>query len=330
MDPFLFELSGEHPSMPMAEALSLLALEPQGRVVESGPGYLVCSMEDASLDRVADRIALTHRIGKHLLTCHPNELWHRAEALELPPGSFSVRVKRFESAMAEVDTRSLTRRMGGLFKNNKVELNNPDMELRVFLSDRVSIHIASRGIDRRSLETRKVAERPFSSPISLHPRFARALVNMTGVRPGEALLDPLCGTGGLLLEAASMGIKAIASDVSESMVDGCRSNLAHYGHELFDSAVCDVGDIEDHFGHLAAVVTDPPYGRSTSTGGEPLEKLYARTVDASHAVLKRGGALGIALPSPLAGWKGFQEVYRFSQRVHRSLTRNYHVLQRRG
>lgn len=330
MDPFLFELSGEHPSMPLAEALSLLALEPRCQVEESGPGYLVCSMEEASLDRLAERLALTHRIGRHLLTCHPDELWRKAEDLELPPGSFSVRVKRFESAMPEADTRSLTRRMGGLFKDNKVDLSKPDMELRVLLSDRVSIHVVRRVIDRRSLETRKVAERPFSSPISLHPRFARALVNMTGVRPGEALLDPFCGTGGLLLEAASMGIRAIASDISESMVEGCRDNLAHYGHELFDHAVCDVGEIGDRFGHLAAVATDPPYGRSTSTGGEPLEELYARTVDASYGVLRRGGSLGITLPSPLSARSGFQEVYRFSQRVHRSLTRNYHVLEKRA
>lgn len=326
MGPFFFELSGEHPTMPLAEAFSLISME-EGEVLQSGPGYAICNLSDGGLDTIADRVALTHRIGRHLLTCQHRDLWTEVKGMEVPDGTFSIRVKRFENSLPAVDTRALINRLGGILKeNNKVDLNNPDNEIRVFLSDRVSIYVVDRTIDRKALETRKVAERPYFSPISLHPRFARALINMSGVRPGDRMLDPFCGTGGVLLEAASMGILPIASDISEAMVEGCRSNLAHYGFELHDSAVCDIGDIADHFGHLKAVVTDPPYGRSTSTGGEELKDIYRRALEASFEVLTDKGILGITLPYPLDAVKGYRERYMFSQRVHRSLTRHYHVL----
>ncbi len=326
MGPFFFELSGEHPTMPLAEALSLISLQ-KSEPLQSGPGYVICNLDEDQLDEVCDRIALTHRIGRHLLTCQYKDLWEKVKDMDVPDGTFSVRVKRFENVMPNVDTRVIINRLGGVLKdNNEVDLNNPDNEVRVFLSDRVSIYIVDRTIDRKALEARKVSERPYFSPISLHPRFARALINMSGVRRGERMLDPFCGTGGLLLEAASMGILPIASDISEDMVEGCRSNLAHYGYELHDSAVCDIGDIPDHFGHLKAVVTDPPYGRSTSTGGEELNHIYRRTLEASFDVLTDNGILGITLPYKLGAIKGYQERYVFSQRVHRSLTRHYHVL----
>ncbi len=327
MGPFFFELSGEHPTMPLAEAFSLISMQKGAEPLQSGPGYVICALKEDQLDDVCERIALTHRIGRHLLTCEYKDLWNVAKDMDIPKGTFSIRVKRFENAMSNVDTRALINRLGAVLKeNNKVDLNNPDNEVRVFLSDRVSIYIVDRTIDRKALEARKVAERPYFSPISLHPRFARALINMSGVKSGDRMLDPFCGTGGVLLEAASMGILPIASDISEAMVEGCRSNLAHYGYELHDSAVCDIGDIPDHFGHLKAVVTDPPYGRSTSTRGEELEHIYRRALEASFDVLADNGVLGITLPYALDVIKGYQERYRFSQRVHRSLTRHYHVL----
>lgn len=327
MDPFFFELSGEHPTMPLAEAFSLLSMHDGAMPFQTGPGYVICKLEEEHLDPICDRIALTHRIGRHLLTCQYRDLWEAVKDMEVPEGTFSIRVKRFENAMPSVDTRALINRLGGILKErNKVDLNNPDNEIRVFLSDRVSIFLVDRIIDRKALETRKVAERPYFSPISLHPRYARALVNMAGVRPGDRMLDPFCGTGGILLEAASMGILPIASDLSEDMVEGCRRNLAHYGYELYDSAVCDIGDINDHFDHLKAVVTDPPYGRSTSTQGEELEAIYRRALEASFDVLTDNGVLGITLPYRLDEIRGYQERYVFAQRVHRSLTRQYHVL----
>ncbi|HIJ00023.1 MAG: tRNA (guanine10-N2)-dimethyltransferase [Candidatus Methanomethylophilaceae archaeon] len=330
MDPFLFELSGEHPSMPLAEALTLISIHSPLRMIEIGPGYLVSEMERGALDTIAERVALTHRIGCHLFTCHPSELLIRAKRIRLPEGTFSIRLKRFGGSMPSIQPNDIIRKLGAIFaSSNKVDLENPSLEVRVFVSDRISVHIVEKTIDRASMDSRKVALRPYFSPISLHPRYARALVNLTGAKKGERVLDPFCGTGGILLEAADMGLIPIASDISKDMVDGCRENLEHFGYELYEDAVCDVADIADIFGKVDAVVTDPPYGRSTSTGGEPLDELYTRALSASHRVLNCGGSIGIALPHEMSKTKGFRDQYHFSQKVHRSLTRHYHVLRKK-
>src|SRR5438046_10683807 len=66
-------------------------------------------------------------------------------------------------------------------------------------------------IDRARLEATKVAHRPFSLPISLHPKFARALLNLSRVPMAGFVRDPFCGTGGLLLEALSIALLPICS-----------------------------------------------------------------------------------------------------------------------
>ena len=48
-------------------------------------------------------------------------------------------------------------------------------------------------------------KRPFFRPVSLEPRLARAAVNIAaGVDEGY-VVDPMCGTGGILIESALTG-----------------------------------------------------------------------------------------------------------------------------
>jgi hypothetical protein len=47
-----------------------------------------------------------------------------------------------------------------------------------------------------------------------HPQIIRGILNVIGVREGETILDPMCGSGTANLEAALMGIHSIAVDVS--------------------------------------------------------------------------------------------------------------------
>lgn len=247
----------------------------------------------------------------------------------LPEGTFSVRAKRYEKAQPELDSRKMTRTLGGhLSAGRRVDLENPDIEVRTFISDRIGVHHSLYHIDRQSMEERKVAERPFFSPISLHPRYARALINMVEVKEGQTLLDPFCGTGGILMEAASMGILALASDIDPEMIDGTQRNMSHFGLQLSGSAVTDIALIGKHFPGTDAIVTDPPYGRSASTRGESINTLYVRALDAAKGCLKPGGRMGIVVPTVLEPAEGLVLEHLFQQKVHGSLSRHYHVFRR--
>src|SRR2546425_1055642 len=42
----------------------------------------------------------------------------------------------------------------------------------------------------------------------------KALINVMGLRPGDTVLDPMMGSGTVLIEAKLMGIKSVGTDVS--------------------------------------------------------------------------------------------------------------------
>jgi tRNA (guanine10-N2)-dimethyltransferase len=148
---------------------------------------------------------------------------------------------------------------------------------------------------------------------------------MTKVRKGETLLDPFCGTGGILLEAGLVGAAPVGSDMKEEMVDGCRLNLRKFDiqAELFRA---DVKDLEDHIGRVNAIATDPPYGRSTSTKGRDIRSLYSKSFEVFCNVLEKGRNLAIIVPSEdlISLGRDYMELETsHSLKVHKSLTRHF-------
>ena len=57
------------------------------------------------------------------------------------------------------------------------------------------------------------------------PRMARTLVNLSLAGSGSILLDPFCGTGGILIEAEMLGVHAVGSDFDPMMIQGCKENV---------------------------------------------------------------------------------------------------------
>jgi tRNA (guanine10-N2)-dimethyltransferase len=330
--PFLFELSGEHPTLPSAEALSCVEAEcPDHSASDEGPGYRIFRFDRDLAPRIAERVALTHRLGRYLGSCNLPELDRFLNGLELPEGSISIRAKRFEQNQPSIDVASLVRKCAAaLTKGRNVDLTRPDIPLRILISDRLHFFVGDFEIDRKQFDIRKVGERPFFSPISLHPRYARTLVNLTRVRRGQTLLDPFCGTGGILIEASMIGAKVLGSDIAEEMAGGCVANLNHFQAPFDRIDVSDVGDIASVFGKVDAVATDPPYGRSASLWKEGKSSLYGRAMDAFVDTVKSGGRVGVVFPEPLDHAR--EELVLTEshvQRVHRSLSRHYFILTRK-
>ncbi|NLX47221.1 MAG: methyltransferase domain-containing protein [Euryarchaeota archaeon] len=325
----LFELSGEHPTLPAAEALACLRAEsPGSRQLKCGPGYVVIECALDALPFAARRLGLAHRFGRYLGSCEVGDLMTAISGLDLPEGSVCVRARTVDGLHPEVDTHELAKKIGGcLSLKHDIDLTVPDVTLRVLISEKAHLYIMDHEIDRRPFDRRKVAERPFFSPISLHPRYARALINLTEAKRGDTVLDPFCGTGGIVLEASLLGMRAVGSDIDPDMVAGCRLNLEHFGVEA-EVLVADVGDVPDLFGKVGSVATDPPYGRAASTKKEDIEGLYRRGLRASADVLSCQGRAGVVLPREMtAEGMVLQELHM--QRVHRSLTRHYHIFTRR-
>lgn len=323
---YLFELLGELKDMPRDEVIKTCETESAGncRRICDGPGYVVMEIPEECVDGINYRLALTHMMGEYLCSFEPEDI-SPVEKVELPAGTFAIRYRRFEGLLQDIDSQKLIRRIGDvLSKKNSVNLKEPEIVVRMLISDRIHLYLEKKVFNADLLRERKVSERPFFSPISLHPKYARALINLTGVKRGGTVLDPFCGTGGIVIEAATMGMKAVASDFDPEMVAGTRENMEFYKLPLHDFETIDISDIPERFSEIDAVACDPPYGRSTKTGGENINSIYARALEAFPKVLTPEGRAGVVLPHMFeTDQMVLDGVY--IQFVHGTLSRHYHI-----
>ena len=47
----------------------------------------------------------------------------------------------------------------------------------------------------------------------IRPELGMVMANLARVRPGSLVLDPFCGSGSLLLTAASLGASVVGADI---------------------------------------------------------------------------------------------------------------------
>ncbi len=121
---------------------------------------------------------------------------------------------------------SIAERVGG-----KVSLDAPDREVSAYVGEggrKTYVAITMPGSMRQGWVTRRPRSRAFFHPSAIFPKLSRALVNLSGVQPGEAFLDPFCGTGSLLIEASIVGAEPVGIDLARKMVRGARRNAIKY------------------------------------------------------------------------------------------------------
>lgn len=330
----LFELSGEHPTLPAAEAMAAFALQGPARALAQDATLLLVEAAEADAAQLARRLALTHRIDEALAETALDEaavLDALRAAAPAVGGVFRVRAHRVGEHGRSLSPAALERKAGALLApGRRVALEGSAEEVRVLLAARAHIAREVAEVDRRAFDARHVKRRAFFQPVSLHPRFARALVNLARVEPGARVADPFAGTGGVLLEAALVGARVAGADLDARMASGAGETLARYGIEA-EVLVRDAAEALRSLAPLDAIVTDPPYGRASSTLREEPRKLYGRALAASAEALRPGGRLAIAFPgaehADLAP-PGLVPEERHVQRVHRSLTRHYVVFRK--
>jgi tRNA (guanine10-N2)-dimethyltransferase len=312
-------LSGEHPSLPAAELGCAV------RVEETAPQLAVGACADPGR---LSRLALTHRVYEYIADCPATDdavdAMIREAALE-PEGTFALRVKKIEGAILTTPALALEHRLGGMIPGT-VSLSAPEITYGLVCSaDRCYLGRLICEPDRRALDARRPFSRPFFHPGVMMPRMARTLVNLSGVEPGEVLLDPFAGTGGTLIEASLLGVRALGLDVDPLMLRGARLNLP--GAEV---ALADAARLPPRSASVDAVVSDLPYGQSVQIRGETLDRLYDESLAEVARVLRPGRRAVIVTHRPIdeIAARHLTVLDRFEQRVHKSLTRRILVLQR--
>ena len=308
----LFELSKEHPTLPIAEARACLNVYEVAYKEIYHNGIYVVEAKGEDWQKIGERLAMSFSINEIL----GKNIEEFLQNLEIK-GSFKV----------EGGKLALRKKIGEIVANKKkvkVDLENPDVIIKIF-GKYFCKEICK--IDRSQYEQRRPMHRPFSLPTTLHPRIARVLVNLAEIKSGEILIDPFCGTGGILIEAGLVGARVIGIDIKEELVKGCKKNLEHYGikdYKLYHADMRKI-DLEGD-----AIVTDFPYGRAAHLSDE-MERLYCEAFERIAGWLKKGRKAVIGLSS-MEFNSEIEEHFEIEQihtaRVHKSLTRFFYVLRK--
>lgn len=264
---YIYHLAGENLELAEAEIRGFL----KSQQVSEKPSRTGKIVETESEPPQLKRLALTHEVSRKILGEEIDDL----ENLEIdyrPEKSFAVRVENFSE---EEDNTNVEKILGDKLstQENSVDLEAPDTVVKIYMvNGKVLIGELIESIDRGLFESRKNQHRPFSSPVSLDPVLARVLVNLSGAEPGETVLDPFCGTGGILIEAGLCGCGVKGLDIKEEMRKGCRDNLEEYGVINQDIRQGEISEIDEIFDkRFDKAVTDLPYGKSSKQTEDALE-----------------------------------------------------------
>jgi tRNA (guanine10-N2)-dimethyltransferase len=218
---------------------------------------------------LSKRLAYTNGIYKLLFESTHKQLENDVKKFnwnKIYKRNFAVRVnirnwrsQSFENRISELIYDKL--------KNPKVYLKNPTTFINFFITKKkVYCCLLEHSIEKDWIE-RKAHLRPELHPSSLNPKLAKAVINLTGIEKGS-VIDPFCGSGGILIEAGLMKLKPIGYDLDRIMINRTKINLKHYKIK----AIVEQQNALKLKRKLDYVVTDLPYGKNTKK--QNLEELY--------------------------------------------------------
>ncbi|NXC39388.1 THUM2 protein, partial [Penelope pileata] len=231
-------------------------------------------------------------------------------ALEGPPKSsgekpvgneqhnFSFRVScRCSGAIARVLTsQEIGRAVGiALMKQFgwRADLRDPDLEIFVHLNDMHSVM----GIPLFRLP---LANREYIKTAGLRAPIAWAMASLAEISVGAFVLDPMCGLGTILLEAAKEWPDACywGTDISDAQLEGAGINIKTAGLmdkiELFKASVKALPLPSESFD---AVISDIPFGKKFKITKDT--QLLPDILQEMERVLRVGGTIVLLLNQDL-------------------------------
>ena len=178
-----------------------------------------------------------------------------------------------------VATRDIERHVGGLFHDagSTFDLDNPEKRFGVVLDNSAGYvawgWIIGQGPGKHGWSAMRANKRPFFRPVSLEPRLARAAVNIAAGTNRGHVIDPMCGTGGIVIESALSGRPTLGIDFDPEMIEGCQKNIEWAKVEA--ALVRDDATRSQFPSDFVAVVVDPPYGRNSPSDERLIADLLA-------------------------------------------------------
>ncbi len=344
MTRLFFLISGEFESLSFSELKAILEAEcyPYGNV-EKLDQTVRLEADIESVSQVLRRSSYTRICGQELFTCQANDQ-AVAEAVAtvdfrgvLAEGeTFEVRIRRIKE-YAEIDaTMDYERKLGRLILDHapwaKVNLKKPNKTFfGILTSCKLVFGIKLGEVVPKPFVERRARKKPFFHPSAMNAKLARCMVNLAQAKTGSYVLDPFSGTGSTLIEATLIGCKAVGIDVQRKMAHGTLKNVRHFGLQPEGELIADARLLP--LSHVDCMVTDPPYGKSSTTLRSGTKTIVEGVLAAVYPLLGQEQRICIAAPKTLnivdVGEKlGFVHLESHFAYVHRTLTREVAVFKK--
>lgn len=298
MNRYFALISGEYPLLARAEIETLLDLCcPQIQVAWSQQLAIYASMVNPTSFLVS-RAALLREAGTIIFEAESIEGLSMISDVQLmqivgPSETFAVRTISLSNEVDSRVLREIPSQMGARIRRvtgARVDLEKPDIRVIVIVMfECILVCKSMQSWLRRRIRERKPSKKKWFHPSMMNAELARVMCNLAGVLPGKNVLDPFCGGGGILCEIATIGARPIGMDLSWRFLAGARQNLESIVGTDFSLVQGDVRYLPIH--ECDHIVTDPPYGRTSSTRGSESRTLVASLLTQLHHILVNGGTL---------------------------------------
>ena len=260
MSQSFFVLSGQYVDLARDEVVSISkSYDP--KTISRSESRLVILKSRVPWEKVASRATFVRSSGNIVDT------FDDISKIDPPiskPLSFVCRTINLSSR--KISSSSLERQAGEVLKHrwgSQVSLSNPRLIVYLIITDSEQYL----GCADLQIEP-KLPTKAIKHPHELDLKLSRCIVNLSQLKEGNSLCDPFCGTGTILLEAESMGIKSIGIDFDSRMCNITTKNLAINGFKskVINSTYHEIRNIKDR---IDAIVTDLPYGISSRSSVSP-------------------------------------------------------------
>ena len=213
--------------------------------------------------------------------------------------------------------------------HNKLGLSDNKVELLIVRGKGGKVIVAeSTGAQNITAYTKRDQERPKRDAFvgMLPPKLAQMMINLANPSENMRILDPFCGTGVILQEAALMGYEVYGTDLADKMIDYSRVNLdwLQTSHHLTVKSTLQQGDAmtTQWQSPIGAVVGETYLGQPFSAPPS-LSKLAEVRRNCDHILssflknittqITPGTPLCVAVPA----WKDSNGTFTHLQLVHK-------------
>ena len=342
MDNLFFLLSGEHQDLPLSELKAILEAEEYSYRISEKLDQVVRLKADINcVETLTRRASLTRLCALELFNsqAETDSIIKTANSInltEILKESFAVRLKRVKDYAPNINTMALERTLGELILNKnvnaKVNLKKPEKTFTGILTEnKLVFGVKLAEIPAKPFVERRPRNKPFFHPSAMQAKLARCMVNLAKPKAGYLMVDPFCGTGSMLTEASLIGCRVLGLDVQRRMAKGTLKNFGKSQHNLEGVIVADVRKLP--LTRIDCVVTDPPYGISSTTKKRTTRQLVEELLTSTRELLDKGKRVCVASPKTLKireigtalGYKHLESHFVY---VHRSLTREIAVFEK--